>query len=778
LAEDLQRFVDDQPITARPISRTERTWRWTRRNPLLAALFSGIAILSLALTIGSSAFAWKLLQDAGEKERTARLQQIGIYARDMQLIHNSVRNGNYLEAEQQLLKWFPAEGSEDHRGFEWYHLWKACHDPAIQETIAYELMTHDVTFTDENSLAVAWFSNEVSVWDVSRAGQSRLIRQLVNPQQEIYRLRNLPGLGRLLVGDTDGRVIEWNLQSSEKEHTIELGYPTSQNKITWLAVSRDNKRIAISSSMRRVDVWNRSKKEFDKRLEGWNHLQVSAFTSTGDLVVVGEQGGKIEVFEHANWTRMNELSLDADGAMAIAASPTGDRLAIAAYSRSGGYLASMVDLWDTSTWRRVARLPLQNAVARAMEFSPDGSKLVVGDDAGTIFLIDPSSPRVLDRRPGHPEKIVGVSFSPSGERVATVGNDGQVHLWNVSSLTQPSELITRLNEPLEWAWSSVFIDDRTAATTRNEGPVFLWDVLTGETRERITASLPDANVVQFNLSADRNLAAVSYGHAPAQELPSRVEFRAVKTGQPISSRELPRGRYFAKSSFSPDARRFALACLNYAVVLDVRTAEVIREIAHPEWLKGVIFAPDGDRLLTFDFYGMVRVYDARTFELQREMKLDKELVLRIAFSPDGNRMAVVGLDSQIKLFDAGTFEPLPPQFPVLRRYLTEVLFSPDGKRIVTGGIDGKIRIWHAESGDELIGFDVSQGFYPECDMSSDGNSLLVGCGDMAAVFHAADRAHLSKLSLAELNDIGCRGATTEMKLKDEQDRQPKTETKK
>ena len=33
LAEDLQRFIEDEPIKARRVSRTERLWRWCRRHP-------------------------------------------------------------------------------------------------------------------------------------------------------------------------------------------------------------------------------------------------------------------------------------------------------------------------------------------------------------------------------------------------------------------------------------------------------------------------------------------------------------------------------------------------------------------------------------------------------------------------------------------------------------------------------------------------------------------------------------------------------------------------
>ena len=43
LAEDLRRFVAGRPILARRSSAIERSWRWSRRNPLLAGAVGAVA---------------------------------------------------------------------------------------------------------------------------------------------------------------------------------------------------------------------------------------------------------------------------------------------------------------------------------------------------------------------------------------------------------------------------------------------------------------------------------------------------------------------------------------------------------------------------------------------------------------------------------------------------------------------------------------------------------------------------------------------------------------
>src|SRR6266481_1898778 len=51
LAEDLERWLDDRTILARPATAVEHAWRWTKRNPIVAALSGTLLIVLLSFLI-------------------------------------------------------------------------------------------------------------------------------------------------------------------------------------------------------------------------------------------------------------------------------------------------------------------------------------------------------------------------------------------------------------------------------------------------------------------------------------------------------------------------------------------------------------------------------------------------------------------------------------------------------------------------------------------------------------------------------------------------------
>jgi serine/threonine protein kinase/Tfp pilus assembly protein PilF len=95
LAADLERFRDDQPIRARPVSVWERGVKWARRRPTQAALTAAIGLLAATLLLGALASYGRY-----KDQQTRFLVGRGKVDDRQKLAQNAEDAGNLVDAEQ------------------------------------------------------------------------------------------------------------------------------------------------------------------------------------------------------------------------------------------------------------------------------------------------------------------------------------------------------------------------------------------------------------------------------------------------------------------------------------------------------------------------------------------------------------------------------------------------------------------------------------------------------------------------------------------------------
>ena len=72
LVDELDRFLNGEPIKARPISSLDRSLRWCRRNPVISTL---VAALSLTLVIGVLGISWKWREANFQRQQAEQSQE-------------------------------------------------------------------------------------------------------------------------------------------------------------------------------------------------------------------------------------------------------------------------------------------------------------------------------------------------------------------------------------------------------------------------------------------------------------------------------------------------------------------------------------------------------------------------------------------------------------------------------------------------------------------------------------------------------------------------------
>ena len=103
LGDDLTHWLGGKPITARPVTWMERSWRWCKRKPTVAGLCATIPLLLLTLGIGGPVVAWQQTENARlEKRLRAEAQKNEQHARQLEEEQRKRADANFEVAQKTV----------------------------------------------------------------------------------------------------------------------------------------------------------------------------------------------------------------------------------------------------------------------------------------------------------------------------------------------------------------------------------------------------------------------------------------------------------------------------------------------------------------------------------------------------------------------------------------------------------------------------------------------------------------------------------------------------
>jgi len=640
LAQDVQRYLNDEPVLACPPSFGYRLGKFLRRNkgPVLAAALVLLALVSgaIGLVFGlmwrHAEQARKLSIDAQHGETRAKLEAEEArerlaaveYGRAMQIAHQEWWDNN-VAATLALLESTRA----DLRGWEWNYVNRLGH----AELVAFREHTDTVnspSFSPDGSkIVTASHDHTARVWNTSTGTE---ILKIPHPDAVISASFSSDG-SLLLTGCVDHVARIWDARTGAEVE--KLPHPDA---VISASFSPDRERVATASHDRITRVWDVRTKTVVLTLKHTQPVSSVLFSPDGSKLVTACGDQTAQVWDAKTGVEVLTLRGHTGSVRSASFSPDGARLLTGSLDRTAR-------VWDAKTGTETLTLRHTDAVLSA-SFSPDGLRLVTATHDRTARVWDAKTGVEILVLRGHTGSVKAAAFSPDGSRLVTASVDRTARVWNAKTGAEGLTLEGHTGQ----VWPASFSRDGSRLITAGvDGTARLWDVKT------------------------------------------RAEVLKLKHTHAVYG-----------SSFSPAGSRVVTASHdNLARVWDARTGnEILVLRGHTGSVRSATFSPDGSKVVTASHDRTARVWDART-GAELLMLNHTDTVQSASFSPDGSRLVTTGSDRIARVWDVHTGAEVVA-FRGHTAAVLSVSFSRDGSRIVTGSFDRTARVWDAKTGAELL----------------------------------------------------------------------------
>lgn len=467
----------------------------------------------------------------------------------------------------------------------------------------------------------------------------------------------------------------------------------------------------------------------------------------------------------------------------------GDRVNALAYSPDGSKLVTgskdgTVRIWDVGNGRELmvyrghesAKFSAEDAKEKekvnvfrvaGVAFSPDGKK-IASCGASEIHVWEADTGKVVATLKGHKKDVTGIAFArKNGNKLASVSDDKRLMIWDVAAgkpTFTSDEQGTRI-EAVAFA-----PEDNQVALVDGSGALAVF-VLTGDKVKLgyggAAADARGLNSVTFAADGatlfvggmDKKIKQISGPTGPEAANGNTVRRFEGHSGQVSGIALTPDG----KQLVSVDEDRMVL-------VWDIEHGKQLRAFpGDPALKKGVCVGirPDGRQIAVGFDNGTIRLIPFAQVDDHRAASEAKDNLWTVCPSPDGKTFAAAGADRVVRVYDANTGK-LNKELSGHKLAITAIVYlnpgtlatssgdktlkvwdiaagtakdctghtlavlaaaaDPSGKMLVSGSADKTVRGWDPASGKETWKW---EGRSAVCGLSvsADGKRVAVGCAD-------------------------------------------------
>ncbi len=701
LAADVQRYLRNEPVEARPPSSLYALRKLVRRHRTAFAVAAGVAILLVAASIISLRLAWRAWEAEGQQralravaESARRDAENHAEENRLRLVQSHVARGNQLIGEgdfcSALLPLVDALNLEESAGqptaaaveIQRRRVGATLRQaPRLMECWSFPDDSGTAHFSPDGRKLVALEKGTVRVLDADTGQPTGAAFTLDQPASKVW----LPLPDRVLVADAAGRLRLWDATT---------GQPATPVMDTRSASDRGAQYDADRWDVSPDGRWLLAPVEGGARLfdlatglptgplmaEGLAIYQLGFSPDGGSAFLSCWGGGGLRQIEVPSGSVLWQGPFaEKTTAVAFAISLDGARLAIV----SGKNIAAL-DLWDL-----VEKKPLHSLVTDGYivdcAFTPDSRRLVVANRARTQ-VFDVATGKVVGEPVAHRSFVTSVAVSPDGKTFASTTFENVTRIHDTTT-GQPRSPV--FHHPGRVEEIQFGLDGRRFLTRSLGGITRLWDV---SGADAVRLSLPHGGQVQaMEFSGDglRILSCSRDGTACVRE---------VATGRLLARCTHPAP--VVAGHFSPDGKTIVTGCSDGSVRIwrAGESESLIASAQHTAAVRQVSFSPDGQLVLSCSDDKTARLWTAATGAPAGPALTHRSAVWCAVFSPDGRRFAT-GADREASLWDPATCkrigQPLPHD-----RIVTAAAFTPDGTRLATAQLRS-IQLFETATGKRL-----------------------------------------------------------------------------